>query len=345
MISKNFFCSLFLILCFAGALVSYSEEAIPTCSVGAANGESPGLFKLEGKAYQIKDLPIAFKQSIYDADSQHFEQVKGIIDAVVLDIYLQDEAKKKKKTKEQIEQELFKAKKPTEKDAKAWYEKNKERIPYPYDKIKDEIIRIIESEEGRNKKAELLNKIKSKRQFSLILSAPEAPVAEIKSDNFPTKGNKGAKVKIIEFADYQCGHCKAASGILKKLTEKYKDTVQFVFMDFPLRAQGPSWDHAIAGHCAGEQGKFWEFHYMAFEEKGLTADTPVAFAGKLGLNVDQFKKCLSSPKPVEIVKASRAEGERIGVAGTPAIYINGQKMSDYAEEHLEKEIELAQKKK
>jgi protein-disulfide isomerase len=65
-------------------------------------------------------------------------------------------------------------------------------------------------------------------------------------------------VTIVEFADYQCPHCKIAAESLKKVTEKFKGKVRLVFMDYPINPSGISRAVAEASHCALEQGKFWE---------------------------------------------------------------------------------------
>lgn len=318
--------------------IAISEEEMPVCGASTPASDHEHIFEIGGKKFGAKDLTIGFRQTIYESELKQFEQLKGIIDAAVIDLHMTAEAKKVGRSREELEKILFPVKEPTEKEVKAWYDSNKARIPYPLDKIKNEIKKIIKNEKMQNQKIALLEKIKKKGKFNLLIGAPEAPLAKIATKGYPTKGNKNAKVKIIEFADYQCGHCKIAAKNLKKVVDKYKNKVQFTYMDFPLRDQGASWKHAVASHCAGKQGKFWEYHYKTFEQSRLSDDTVKTIAKAVNLDQKKFDACLKSKKTESLVKKSKQEGERIGINGTPSVYINGRKMMGYDIDMLEREI-------
>jgi protein-disulfide isomerase len=101
-----------------------------------------------------------------------------------------------------------------------------------------------------------------------------------------------------------------------------------VHRDFPLESIHPrATPAAQASRCAGEQGKFWEYH------RGLLA-SPSGFdeadlkrrAGVLGLNVTTFSSCLAQPGGQKAVLASLEEGQKLGVSATPTFFVNGRRL-------------------
>lgn len=150
-------------------------------------------------------------------------------------------------------------------------------------------------------------------------------------------GDVSSKVVLIEYGDFQCPGCGAAFPQLKTIKEEYKDKIAFIFRNFPLTAIHPN---ALAGSTAAEaaglQGKFWEMHDALYENQSAWSDTDASkrtdvFAGyaqDIGLDVEKFKADLSDPKVSTKISRDRAFGGKLGVNGTPTVYINDQKLSD-----------------
>lgn len=306
-----------------------------------------GLFTYGGKTYSDKDLSPAQQQQLFEISMQNYEQTKAAVDSFIFDLYVDEEAKKQNKSRTDVEKKLLEVKEPSDKAIKAWYESNKNRIPpnYQFDQIKGEIAKIVSQEEMKKKRDDLLDKIRKSKKFSFAMTAPTAPEVSVNVEGFPAKGKEGAKVTVIEFADYQCPHCKQASESLKKVTEKFKDKVRYVFLDFPINPSGISKVVAEGSHCAAEQGKYWEYHYKAFDgQSGLDKDSPLKLAKDLKLDEAKFKSCLDGTKGKAIVEKGRLEGERIGVSGTPYLLINGRRyMGGHTYEAMAKEIEISLK--
>ncbi len=156
-------------------------------------------------------------------------------------------------------------------------------------------------------------------------------VPEISSADF-VLGDAGAPVTIIEYSDYQCPFCskffKETESVLR---EKYIKTgkVKFISRDFAFLGDESTWA-AEAAHCAGEQGKFWQYHDYLFENQGgensgaFGKDKLKSFAAALGLDKDKFNSCLDSGKYENVVKDENKTGGGAGVSGTPANFINGK---------------------
>ena len=151
-----------------------------------------------------------------------------------------------------------------------------------------------------------------------------------------------APVTIVEFSDFQCPYCQVAQATLKAVLEKYKDKVRLGYRDLPLRQiHSQAQQAAEASRCAGEQGKFWEYHDLLFGDQGsLDRNGLIAKAAKLQLDAKQFDSCISSEKFKAQVQQDSQEGMRSGVSGTPGFFINGIFMSGaQPEATFEKAIE------
>lgn len=144
------------------------------------------------------------------------------------------------------------------------------------------------------------------------------------------KGNPESTVTFTEFADFQCPACKAFEPTLKKLEEEYGDRVKIVFKHFPLKAIHPNaFPSAVAAEAAGRQNKFWEYHDLLFEKQEEWSSAPnprskfVEYAKSLKLDTAQFEKDLDDNKLKTAVNVQADEGIRVGVSGTPTLFING----------------------
>ncbi|MBW2998928.1 DsbA family protein [Candidatus Woesearchaeota archaeon] len=150
-------------------------------------------------------------------------------------------------------------------------------------------------------------------------------------ENDAIKGSEEATITIVEWSDFECPFCERFySGTFQQIKEEYIDTgkVNFVFRDFPLSFHKYAQKSSEAAECAGEQGKYYEMHDLLFE-KGVKGgeSSYKQFAIDIGLNSEQFDACLDSGRTAEEVKKDMADGQAVGVRGTPAFYINGEFIS------------------
>lgn len=153
-------------------------------------------------------------------------------------------------------------------------------------------------------------------------------VFEVSADDDTVKGQANAPVTIIEFSDFQCPFCaKFVKEILPQLDKEYIQTgkVKLIFRDFPLEFHPDAQKAAEAAECAGEQGKYWEMHDSLFQyQNKLDVESLKVYAGELGIDMTQFNKCLDKGDMAEEVKKDFAEGQKYGITGTPAFFINGK---------------------
>jgi len=144
------------------------------------------------------------------------------------------------------------------------------------------------------------------------------------------KGNKNAKVTIIEFSDFECPYCSRVQPALKQIEDTYIKTgqVKLIFKHLPLSFHKNAEPAAIASQCAGQQGKFWEYHDKLFSnQRSLTALNLKSWASELKLDTTKFNACLRDRKTSQQIQADKAAATKANVRGTPGFLINGEVLS------------------
>jgi protein-disulfide isomerase len=154
-------------------------------------------------------------------------------------------------------------------------------------------------------------------------------------DDDPALGDANAKVTIIEFGDYQCPSCRMFwREVEPRLKKDYVNTgkVKLVFRDFPIVQIHPeSIMAAMAVDCAIDQGKYWQYHDKVFLEQDKQGEDLVRFKvndlkkwGKdIGLDAAKFNECVDSNRYKDEVAKDKADGDGVGIQGTPTFFING----------------------
>jgi protein-disulfide isomerase len=167
-------------------------------------------------------------------------------------------------------------------------------------------------------------KLRTDAQVKMMLKAPRVNVV---SAGHPWVGGKEASVTIVEFSDFQCPYCRSAEPVLKRIRSKYGDKIKLVYMDFPLGMHAHAMDAAVAGRCAADQNKFWQFHDAMFSDQSkLDTAGLKASAAKVGLDAKKFDACFSAKTGLKGIKADQAQGEQLGVNGTPTFFVNGREL-------------------
>ncbi len=179
------------------------------------------------------------------------------------------------------------------------------------------------------------------------LSGNDAQAIEVSvDDDDPVLGSANAPVTLVEFSDFQCPFCKKANDeSLKLIVKNYVENgkVKMVYKYFPLEFHPEAEPAALAAACADEQNKFWEYRDLLFVNQAELSDANYKkWAEDLDLDTEQFNDCYKGLKYLEAVKKDMADGQKYGVSGTPAFFVNGKMISGaqpYAA--FETEIEAA----
>jgi len=165
---------------------------------------------------------------------------------------------------------------------------------------------------------------------------PNTPSQEIELSVFtengsPYLGDPNAPITLVEFGDYQCFFCnKFFHSTEKELVTNYVETgkVKIIFKDFTII--GPdSITAAHAAHCADDQGFFWDYHDMLYnnwtgENNGWAgSENLLRMAQEVGLNIDEFSDCMLNEIHTQIISASNADARTLGLTGTPGFFVVG----------------------
>lgn len=156
----------------------------------------------------------------------------------------------------------------------------------------------------------------------------EGDAVQVSADNDPAIGKANAPVIMIQFSEFQCPFSgRFARDTLPSIKEDYIDTgkVRFVYRDFTVHSTSQKAQEAA--ECAKEQGKFWEYHDILYENQGNVSDVDSLkqFAADLGLDTLIFNACLDTDKYAGEVVKDTNDGRSYGITGTPSFFINGKK--------------------
>ncbi len=145
----------------------------------------------------------------------------------------------------------------------------------------------------------------------------------------PSKGNPAGPVKIVEFADYECTHCKEAQGPMHALLAEYAKDVTFYFKHFPLGGHVNSLNAAMGAAAAQKQDRFWQY-----SDKLWASSVPLmpavleSIAKDVGLDFSRWYADVGSDEVRGLVQRDRTEGRTLEIHRTPAVFINGRRYSD-----------------
>ena len=211
---------------------------------------------------------------------------------------------------------------PTDPEMEAFYEGQKDRINRPLEEVKDQIRQLLKKNRQQQFRQAFLQSLRERTEVAVHLSAPRIQVSP---DPSRMLGRPDAPVVIVEFSDFQCPYCQKAYPTVQAVLKKYGEHVNLSYRDFPLRSIHPRAEIAAhASRCAGEQGKFWEYHNSLFELPNQLGNDELALhAATVGVDTEEFKACLDSNRYDEAIERDVQAGMKAGVTGTPAFFING----------------------
>lgn len=274
------------------------------------------------------ELDRAAKNQLQRLDTQIYQIKKGALDDLIEARLIEQAAKKEGSSVEKyLAQEVdAKVTSLADSELQSFYDSNKERFgKQPFDQAKGQIRDYLT--QGRKSRArnELIAKLKEGVDIKVNL---EPPRVEINIKDAPSIGDKDAKIKLVEFSDYQCPYCKRVRPAIWRLLDEYKGNILYVFRDFPLTFHRDAKKAHEAAHCAGDQGKYFDYNRKAFDnQSNIGVEDLKKYAKELNLDTKKFEKCLASDKYAKRVEESVQAGAGVGVSGTPAFFINGIMLS------------------
>lgn len=286
------------------------------------------LATVEGEEVRFDDLPARTADELRALENSYRQQRHAILDAALdetlADRMLAREAEARgMSAAEIVAAEVGTPPEPTDAEVEAWYRQNQSRLQgRTLDQLREQIRSFLR--ESRSEEAVQALDARLREKYDVRIQLEPFRVA-FDNEGSPALGPDDASVTLVEFSDFECPFCGRFAPTLRRVEEEYGDRVRIVYRQYPIPSLHPNaFKAAEASLCAHEQGEFWAYHDLLFEEQqGLAVRDLKEKAGRLGLDQDEFDTCLDTGRYVEQVQSDQAAGESAGITGTPALFVNG----------------------
>jgi protein-disulfide isomerase len=278
---------------------------------------------IDGEPISGKDLHERAASQLRELDMKAFGIQQQELQRMVNERLLNREASRRRISVQQLlDRDVYSViAKPTASDIENYYSGIKDRIGQPLEEVRSQIADYLTESRRRAAYDSYLSQLRSRAKVIILLAPPRANVS---IDPTRVRGPKNAPITIVEFSDYECPYCGRAEDTLRQLAVKYPTEVRLAYRDFPLNFHPRARPSAEASRCALAQGKFWEYHDTLFAHQDqLQNEDLLSFAAQLGMDTGRFKECLAQGTFAADVQQDVDEGETLGIAGTPAFFING----------------------
>ncbi len=298
----------------------------PAPAQAARSKADPAIAIVSGKPIYVRDLAGTTAAQLLQVHQQVYNLESHALDTLIRQKVVENEAKKQGVSVDALYKKEVDSKvpNPSRAEVRGYYLAVKAQVNQPFDKVEPQLEKVVKALEIQQARQKYADALRAKANVAVLL---QPPIVELGSnDPARVEGNPKAPITIVEFGDFQCPFCGRVEPTLTDLLKKYKGQVKLAFRDFPLSTIHPYAEGAAeAGRCAEAQGKFWPMHdAMYADQSELTEADLVKTAGRLRMNESSFSSCLKSGKYKAAIQQDVAAGQRAGVTGTPAFFINGR---------------------
>jgi len=308
----------FFVILFLSAFAVGIIQAEEVDQIAAQVGESQ---------ITMTELDALTRSDMQPVNIQIYNIRKAALKGVIEDHLWEQEAASLGISKKELLKQISDTARPvTEEDIQKYYEAKKARMKGDIEKVRPRIERYLKKRSIQRARAKELRRIRKETKITINLEAPrfEIPIPE----HAITKGPEDAPVTIVVFTDFQCPYCKRGAKTLTEVFQEYPGKIRMIHRDFPLSIHKNGKSAANAARCANDQGEFWNYYNVLFENQGKLDDKSlIKHAAGLALDMDEFQACVDSNKYGKIIDSELAAGQAVGVRGTPAHYVNGRPLS------------------
>ena len=290
----------------------------------------------------IAEVDAKAGDDLFKLQEQLFDLRVETAERIAIELLVEERAKREGVSPDQwVESRLdVGVRPPSETELTALYEKVRSRLPPEarFEDVKPQLVQAVLRETRGKRARELFDEIKKEAGYTVLLDAPTQPRKSVMGSG-PSRGDSSAKISIVVFADFQCPYCNKASETVDRVMAAYPGQVRLTYRHFPLSFHKEAPKAAEASMCAAQQGKFWEYHDALYSHQdALSVDDLKGHAFAMGLDLKRFEGCLDSGEMKAVVQTDQKEGERLGVSGTPAFFVNGFMLSGAQPEEKFKRI-------
>jgi protein-disulfide isomerase len=313
---------LFALLAVAGC--ARSRAASP-----AADTEDPRkvVARVGGASITLEEVDRRAAGKLQRLRNEEYDARRQALDEMIVERLFEKEAAARGVTQDALLKAEVDAKvtPPTAEDVKTIYEQNRAAAgTRTLAELTPLIERSLREHRLAERSAQFRDELKARTGVKVTLDAPRVAIT-VPADA-PALGPAGAPVTIVEYLDYQCPFCHRAQGVVDEVLSRYAGQVRFVHRDY-LLGKPRSLPAARAARCAGEQGKFWEYHRNLLLGSGDMGDEDLrSRATAMGLDAGRFSACVASDRFDADIKRSTESGNSLGIDATPTFFVNGRRL-------------------
>jgi len=281
--------------------------------------------EVNGAKITAGELEAKHGAELFQARTSYYEAERRVILEAVDQYILQQQAEKEGVTVDALLERHVNAviaKDPSEEALRVYYEGVD--TAEPFEAVRGKIVDALRQRRLAKAKTTYLQSLRSQAQIVMRLPPPRA---EVSMKDVPVRGPASARVTVLEFADYQCPVCQQVQPTFAKLEAEFEGKIDFAYKDFPLNIHPDAPKAAEASHCAGAQGKYWEYHDLMLATKQTDVKALKNYADELKLDKTTFGSCLDKGQMAGVVKQHNDEAQNLGLPGTPAVLVNGRFLS------------------
>jgi protein-disulfide isomerase len=306
--------------CVSLLIAGFCLGAMPALHGQTESDPAGVVAKVSGSNLTLGDLQKREGGKLLQAEYQYYLSERKALEELIDNKLLADEAARRNIPLDQLmDTEVYKnVKDPTEDQLEVYYEGLDTQEPYAA--VRSDVLQHLRELRRTRARAAFVENLRKQANINVLLMPPAVDLNIAKAY---TKGSQDAPVVFVEFADYECPYCQKVNPQIQQLKKEYGDKLAIVYKDFPLPMHHSSEKAAEAARCAGEQGKFWEYHDVLFYSKQMDVDALKEHARVLKLNGEAFDTCLDSGSEAKAVKQDLEEGKDLGLTGTPSFFVNG----------------------
>jgi protein-disulfide isomerase len=304
-------------------------------------------FKVFGRVVTMDEVAKEKQGDFYEIEQKKYELIEGVAQEAYLNSYWEKRATEAKTSVEAARRAYMeKNVKVSDREVKEMVDKYKDNPQFsrlPKEEQQKQVREYLREMASRNAERNLIKQAKKGGDLVINYPQPKEPVFELSlNDGDHTRfgpgmedtkamgcDKKSCPITVIEYSEFQCPYCSRAIPAIKKILAEYRGKISWTVRDFPLSFHDRARPAAVAAHCAGDQGKYWNMYQAIFDNQGeLQDDHLKKYAAKVVPNKAKWEECFKNPAAKDpIIQSNMESGMKVGVTGTPAFFVNGRRLS------------------
>lgn len=303
------------------------------------------LATVNGTKVTSGELEESLRSLLYELRRQVYEVERDALENRIDDVLVEQEARRRGTTAEAlVAAEIApRARKVDAFDASKFYNENKEQFGgRSFAEVREQLLEFLKLRELAAAKRAFAENLRKTASIKVNLVEPAPPTFALENGGRPALGGDAAPVTVVVFSDFECGKCARTHAVLDEIVREYSGKVRLVARNYPLEQHAHAYKAALAAEAALEQGKYWEYARLLFaNQQSLSVEKLKALATEAGLDRERFDAAFDSAKFAEAVDRDLLEGSKVGILGTPAVFVNGRAVADDTREGLKAAIDEA----